>query len=96
MVLRVSELVTEHRVRRWIGKWRRFTELQIRRRKEKQTFPACPSRVIFEQQIFSLKSKGESAVAPLKRKSLLQQNVCVKRFNSLSGWYNFQTLLFSN
>ena len=94
MVLRVSQLVKEHRVRRWIGKWRKFTALQIRRRKEKQTFPACPSRKIFGQQISSLKSKGESTSSPLKRKSLVQQSACVKRFNSLSGNFKLYSLRF--
>lgn len=85
MVQRVSELVKKRRIRRWITKWRRFAVLQIRRRKEKQTFPACPSRMVFGQQITSLKSKGESHSSSLKRKSLVEQTASVKRLNSLSG-----------
>jgi hypothetical protein len=100
MVSRVSELVKQLRVRRWIRKWRRFTALQIRRRKEKQTFPACPSRLVFDQQIASLKSKGESPGVSLKRKSLVEQTVSVKRCNSLSGKCCYISLLieflFSN
>lgn len=85
MVLRVSELIQKRRICRWIAKWRRFAVLQIRRRKEKQTFPACSSRMVFGQQIISLKSKGESHSPSLKRKSLVEQAVNVKRLNSLSG-----------
>lgn len=99
MVLRVSDLVKKHRIRRWIAKWRRFTVLRIRRRKEKQTFPACPSRLVFGQQIISLKSKGESQSTSLKRKSLVEQTANVKRLNSLSGAGSFQQadlLLFHN
>ena len=81
----VLNLVNELRIRRWIRKWRRFTASQIRRRKEKQTFPACPSRLVFDQQIASLKSKGESPGVSLKRKSLVEQTISVKRCNSLSG-----------
>lgn len=85
MVSRVSKIIREFRIRRWFTQWRTYTELKIRRRKEKQTFPACPSRMVFHQQIASLKSKGEQSGHPLKRKSLVQQSVNVKRFNSLSG-----------
>lgn len=88
MVYRVSEVVGEFRIRRWIRQWRQFTEIQIRRRKEKQTFPACPSRMDFPQQISSLKSKGERIGQPMKRKSLIEQNLKVKRLNSYSGMNN--------
>lgn len=83
--MHVSKLVEMHRIRRWIGIWRRFTLLQIRRRKEKQTFPACPTRMDFGEQVASLRSKGENTGACLKRKSLVEQTATVKRFNSLSG-----------
>ncbi|XP_057368752.1 germinal-center associated nuclear protein-like [Daphnia carinata] len=84
MVSRVLDLTSKRKIRRCIAKWRRFTALQMRRRKEKQTFPACPSRMVFSQQIASLKSKGESPGVSLKRKSLVEQSVSVKRCNSLS------------
>ncbi|KZS21198.1 Germinal-center associated nuclear-like protein [Daphnia magna] len=84
MVSRVLDLTSKRKIRRCIAKWRRFTALQMRRRKEKQTFPACPSRMVFSQQIASLKSKGESSGVSLKRKSLVEQSVSVKRCNSLS------------
>lgn len=87
MVSRVLDLTSKRKIRRCIAKWRRFTALQMRRRKEKQTFPACPSRMVFSQQIASLKSKGESSGVSLKRKSLVEQSVSVKRCNSLSGNY---------
>ncbi|KAI9558454.1 hypothetical protein GHT06_015241 [Daphnia sinensis] len=84
MVSQVLDLTSKRKIRRCIEKWRRFTALQMRRRKEKQTFPACPSRMVFSQQIASLKSKGESPGVSLKRKSLVEQSVSVKRCNSLS------------
>lgn len=73
------------RIRLSIDRWRRFTAMQIRRRKEKETFPACPSRRTFQQQVSSLKSKGEPLNVSLKRKSLVEQSAAAKRFNSLSG-----------
>ena len=71
-------------------KWRRFTAIRIRRRKENQTFPAGPSHLLLGQQVLSLKSKGETS--SLKRKSVMENSVNVKRVNYLSGNVVFKSL----
>lgn len=45
--------------------------------------------MVFGQQIASLKSKGESPRVSVKRKSIFEQNICVKRCNSLLGNYYY-------
>lgn len=82
MIMRVKEVIFVKRLNRWILKWRRFTATKIKRRTENQTFPAGPSHLLLEQQVASLKSKGETS---LKRKSVMEQSANVKRLHSLSS-----------
>ena len=85
LVERVKCIVSDRRLRCWISRWRRFTISSIRRRLEKQTFPACPSRLLLQEQAAMLKSKGEQVVPSLKRKSIIEQVANVKRLHALSG-----------
>ena len=90
MVKTVQKQIFQQRCIRWIMKWRRFTAMRIRRRKENQTFPAGPSHLLLGQQVLSLKSKGETS--SLKRKSVMENSVNVKRVNYLSGNVVFKSL----
>ncbi len=83
--MRVKAAVGRQRLIRWVNHWRRFCARRIRLRVEKETFPACSSRLPLGQQVASLKSKGETTVLQLKRKSIIDQNVSAKRLNYLSG-----------
>ena len=78
--------VLHRRVCHCFQRWRRYAQRKIRRRTEKQTFPAGPSLLSYEQQVFALTSKGESRPATsVKRKSVLDLALNAKRLNALSG-----------
>lgn len=91
LVERVKCMVSDRRLRCCFNRWVRFTVTSRNRRLEKQTFPACPSRLLLQDQAAMLKSKGERAVSSVKRKSIIEQVANVKKVLLLSGSFTPQS-----